>query len=205
MMPNMRDRFRTLPRRLLSPFAAGKARERLGRESKLHLGCGDNILEGWANIDLSGPSEVIAHDLTAALPVADGTIGFIYSEHFIEHIPLVDAERLLAECHRILRPGGVLRLSTPDLAKLVSEYTQQRTSEWGDVDWNPATPCRMLNEGMRLWGHAFVYDWPELEALLKRAGFDKIARVRWRESTYPDLTGLECRSFHDELIVEATR
>lgn len=194
----------TLPMRFRFPFA-GNARARLGRESRLHLGCGDNILKGWANIDLSGTSEVIAHDLTTALPVVDATIEFIYSEHFIEHIPLVDAQHLLAECHRILKPGGVIRLSTPDLSKLVSEYTQQRTSEWGDVDWNPATPCRMLNEGLRLWGHEFVYDADELEIALRAAGFHQLKREGWRASAHDELRSLEYRPFHDELIFEATR
>ena len=193
------------PTPLLSIFVSGSSKRRLAASVRLHLGCGDNILPGWSNIDLEGSREVIVHDLTKPLPVATGTIQFIYSEHFIEHIPLEDARRLLAECHRVLQPGGVLRVSTPDLRKLVLEYQAGRTSEWVDVDWNPASPCQMLNEGMRSWGHEFVYDADELELALRAAGFHQLKRVGWRASAHDELRSLECRPFHDELIFEATR
>lgn len=35
--------------------------------------------------------------------------------HFIEHIPLWKARELLADCHRLLKAGGVLILEQPDI------------------------------------------------------------------------------------------
>lgn len=172
---------------------------------RLHLGCGGNLLPGWANVDLETAAGVIQHDLTEPFPLPTGTVQFIYSEHFIEHITRAQALALLRECQRVLAPGGVIRLSTPNLRKLLDEYSARRTAEWSDVDWHPSTPCQMVNEGMRLWGHQFVYDPDELTLLLHEAGFEQITQVPWRESLHPELKGLECRPFHGEIIVEAMK
>ena len=174
-------------------------------QTRLHLGCGTNILSGWANIDSSGQSEVVKWDLTQRLPVQPGTVQFIFNEHFIEHITRQQAVDLLYDCHRLLAPGGVLRISTPCLRKLIDEYLQGRTTEWIDVQWQPATACQMMNEGMRSWGHQFLYDTYELKSILRDCGFREVAEVEWHQSRHPELRNLECRPFHDEIILEATK
>lgn len=189
----------------LQRFPQARTRRRLEGSVRLHLGCGDNVLSGWSNIDLVGSRKVIAHDLTRELPVESGTIECIYTEHFIEHITRDEAVSLLKECYRLLRAGGVIRLSTPDLRKIFVEYDAGRTSEWTDVDWKPATPCQMVNEGMREWGHKFLYDPEELSLALQEAGFDQVVAAGWRQSEHPRLRGLECRPHHAEVILEATK
>src|SRR5215212_5746685 len=110
---------------------------------RLHLGCGSNLLPGWANVDFNAAAGVIRHDLTEPFPLPPETVKFIYGEHFIEHITRGQASALLKECRRVLAPGGVTRLSTPGLEKLLDEYTARRTTEWSDAGWRPGTPCRM--------------------------------------------------------------
>ena len=188
-----------------SDQSAQRLKNAVAATPRLHLACGRNIILTWVNVDLDDCAEVIGWDLRKRLPIANGTVDFVYAEHFIEHISLDDGERLMRECHRVLKPGGVVRLSTPDLAFVVEKYQQGDISEWANMGWLPSTPCRMLNEGMRLWGHNFVYDRPELHALLGRAGFKAVIDVPWRESRHEVLNGVECRSYHHELIVEAIR
>jgi predicted SAM-dependent methyltransferase len=178
---------------------------RLAGETKIHLACGSNVLEGWANVDLTGNRRVVGWNLTQRLPVRSESIDFIFCEHFIEHISLEDGKRFLSECRRMLRPGGVLRVSTPSLTKLVEEYMACRLSEWTDVGWKPTTPCRLLNEGFRLWGHQFIYDVRELRKILEEAGYCNITEQAWHESAHPELRGLECRPFHGEVIFQATK
>ena len=172
---------------------------------KLHLACGDNILEGWANIDIHKKGNVIGWNLTHKLPIQSETINLVFCEHFIEHITFNQARTLLAECHRCLRNGGILRLSTPSLAKMIKEYLSGKTTEWSDVGWHPITPCQMINDGFRLWGHQFIYDDCELEHLLLDCGFREIRKVSWRQSINPELRNLECRPFHNEIILEAVK
>lgn len=178
---------------------------RLDGEEKLHLACGNRILDGWANVDFKGGLRVIGWDLTCGLPVRSKTISLIFCEHFIEHISLQQAETFLSECYRCLRVGGVLRLSTPSLEKVVEEYELGRTSEWHDVGFRPATPCQMVNEAFRLWGHQFVYDEKELKELLNKVGFGEIRLKPWHESGVPGLERLESRPFHGEIIFEAVK
>ena len=174
--------------------------------SRLHLTCGNNILEGWVNVDYSNKRNVVVWDLTdIPLPVADCSINYIFLEHFIEHINVSDAEALLKDCCRVLTRGGVIRISTPNLRKLISEYELGSTGEWLDVGWKPNTPCQMINEGFRLWGHQYIYDIEELHEMLNRSGFNAIKEVKWRESEVVALKDLECRPFHGEIIVEASK
>ncbi len=172
---------------------------------KLHLGCGTNLIPGWVNVDLSKSRGVTPWDLTKPFPIESGSIDYIYSEHFIEHITREQAKELLFECYRVLRVGGVFRISTPDLKKLVNEYLSGNLSEWSDLGWNPASPCALINEGMRLWDHQFLYDVEELTGLIKDCGFSHIEQVAWRDSGHAELKGLECRPFHGDLILECVK
>ncbi len=190
---------------LLRNFKRRSVERKLEGQEQLHLACGDNALNGWANIDRKSNGMVVGWDLTYGLPVRSGSVGLIFSEHFIEHLTLTQAKVLLAECHRCLRPDGILRLSTPSLEKVFEEYRMGRTSEWHDVGWSPTTPCEMVNEALRMWGHQFLYDSDEMKLLLREIGFRKVTRVDWRESTTPALRALECRPFHGEIIFEAVK
>lgn len=49
-----------------------------------------------------------------ALPYADHTFAFVFSEHFFEHLFLDEAIALLGECHRVMKPGAVIRICVPD-------------------------------------------------------------------------------------------
>lgn len=187
--------------------AAGRfrARSQLRDSTRLHLGCGDNLLPGWTNVDLFGMPGVVAWNLTRRLPVADASVDVIFTEHFIEHISHEAALRFLSDCFRVLKPGGTLRVSTPDLQKLVVEYSAERLNEWQDVGWSPTTPCRLLNEGMRSWGHLFIFDEDELRADLAANGFEEISREGRHSSAHVELRGLERRPDHGDLILEARR
>src|SRR5258708_5950758 len=108
--------------RALHQYRRDRVRSRIEGQTRLHLGCGGNILQGWANIDRLENDEVINWDLTASLPLQPESVSLIFSEHFIEHITLQQATQLLADCHRALQPDGVLRVSTPNLRKLIDDY-----------------------------------------------------------------------------------
>lgn len=169
---------------------------------RLHLGSGGRLLEGWANLDINGLGNLV-WDLTKPLPIPPGRIRFVYSEHFIEHISLADARRLLGHARRVMASGGVIRISTPDLKTLIDDYQAGRLVGMEHADWHPATLCQMVNEAMRGWGHAFLYDEAELTALLRESGFGDVRRVARGQSETPELRGLESRPDFGDLILEA--
>jgi len=173
---------------------------------KLHLGCGDNYLGGWVNIDLESKKADKRLDLTKDLPYTSGIVTCIYAEHFIEHIKYNELQGLLKECYRVLVPSGVIRVSTPDLCHLIGCYFNGQIGEWRkEYKWAPESPCRMVNEAFTLWGHKYVYDEPELFHLLEIAGFTEIKRCLWKDSGYIDFYNIESRPYHGDLIMEGTK
>lgn len=54
----------------------------------------------------------LVHDATAPLPFADGSMGVVVSSEVIEHLP--SGEPLIASAARVLEPGGLLLIKTPN-------------------------------------------------------------------------------------------
>lgn len=169
---------------------------------KLHLGCGDNLLPGWSNVDFNGWKGVISHNLTKPLPVKENSVSFIFTEHFIEHIDRKEGVVFLSDCYRVLKPNGVLRLSTPNLKTLVNQYLGPYQESYAPFG---STTCQYLNTGVRAWGHQFIYDYEEMELALKEAGFQTIYETPWHQSQFPELTNLESRPNQGDLIIEAVK
>jgi predicted SAM-dependent methyltransferase len=140
-------------------------------------------------------------DARQPLPFADSSFDFVFSEHLIEHIPFPAGCALLRECHRVLRPGGRIRIATPDLAFLVGLYKkgksimQQRYLDWSKekfLPWAPnADDTYVINNAVRDWGHQFIYDEKVLQRALIEAGFTRLQRYPLMKSATPELAGLE--------------
>ena len=89
--------------------------------TRLHIGCGQQAMAGWINIDnqgLPGVDQVL--DVRNGLPFSG--VAAIYAEHFLEHLSLDDGLGFLTECRRVLSGDGILRLSTPSLDWVVSTH-----------------------------------------------------------------------------------
>lgn len=91
----------------------------------LNVGCGRCYHKAWTNIDLvaCGP-EVREYDLRRGLPYDDATFDGVYHSHVLEHLSPADAEGMLTECQRVLKPGGVMRVAVPDLEGIARTYLQ---------------------------------------------------------------------------------
>ena len=171
----------------------------------LHLGCGVHPLPGWINSDIgSDDPAVIEIDATQRFPFADAVLDFIFSEHMIEHLPYPGALSMLDECFRTLKPGGTVRISTPDLDFLLALFgsaltpTQQRYIEWSTRTFVESAPrpkaVYVLNNFVRDWGHQFIYDEETLRESLERSGFADVVRCDLNQSEHAMLRGLENES-----------
>jgi predicted SAM-dependent methyltransferase/glycosyltransferase involved in cell wall biosynthesis len=167
---------------------------------KLHIGCGKNLIKGWTNADISGKVDLII-DARKKFTIIDSSVDYIFNEHFIEHITKKEAVNFLKECKRVLNIA--LRISTPNLDFLIECYHNRKLDEWENVGWVPKSTCDLMNEGMRFGPHEYVYNIHELKHILYEAGFKYIKECNWRESDIPEFRNLECRPYHNELIVEA--
>lgn len=172
--------------------------------TKLHLGCGPHIFQGWRNYDLDPGIGGFRCDLREPLPFETGKADYIFTEHAIEHLTLKEGQRLLNECYRVLKPGGVIRISTPNLRSIMNDYRIKKTDRYAPT-WSPETPAQFVNEGLRLWGHQFIYDLEEITIALRLAGFGPIDTREWHKSPFPFLIDLEVRPYMNDLIVEAIK
>ncbi len=109
----------------------------------LNLGCGVNYHPLWINIDfVSTGSEVMAHNLLSGIPFSDHSFDVVYHSHVLEHFSREDAQDFIAECYRVLKPGGLLRVVVPDLEGIVKCYLSKleecftnKSSAKDDYDW----------------------------------------------------------------------
>lgn len=155
--------------------------------ARLHIGCGEAILDGWVNVDaaaLPGIDQVL--DVREGLPFDD--VELIFAEHFIEHLPLGDALAFFRECRRVLRPDGVLRISTPNLDWVWLTHYRPPRELSGD---EAMTACLEINRAFHGWGHQFLWNEETLRNALRSAGFEKVTPCSYGESKQTALRGLE--------------
>jgi predicted SAM-dependent methyltransferase len=174
-----------------------------------NIGCGQEPFQGWLNLDLDpGTKADFLWDVTDGLPFDNDSCAFMYSEHFLEHLPIQDGVRFLAECYRSLQRGGVLRIAMPSLQEIVRQYYE---NDWANQPWLEKygyawikTRAECINISFREWGHQWLYDAEELDRRLKEAGFTRIENVKWGDSKYLELRNRETRE-ETLLIFEATK
>lgn len=151
---------------------------------KLQLGSGENILQGWLNTDLDPSKNTVFLDARRSFPFRDNIFSYIFCEHLIEHLDYQEGEFMLRECFRSLKPGGKIRIATPDLKFLIELYApekneiQKRYISWATDSFLPGLKIYkdifIINNFFQNWGHKFIYDFETLNNALGKAGFINI-------------------------------
>lgn len=207
----------------------------------LNLGSGPIAFNGWVNIDRSPGlvldrlpvAKKVLHrlgllaeaqmlpwsrtirriDIVKGLPFPARSVDAIYSSHTFEHLYLDDAQKVLEECQRVLKPAGCLRVALPDGEKWATDLI----SGYSEEDYGPG-----LTYNLRLGSHFLVrpvglrrltallsgstHKWQPtrdmVEKLMLRAGFSQIQERAYREGALPDLEQVETRP--DSIFIEAT-
>lgn len=91
----------------------------------VNLGCGRRVHPQWVNFDfVASVPGVQQADLRKGIPLPDQSADAIYHAHVLEHFGRPDGERLLKECCRVLKPGGVIRVVVPDLEQIARDYLE---------------------------------------------------------------------------------
>lgn len=144
---------------------------------------------------LLGNHVFVHHDLSRSIPFNDGTVDCIYSAHFLEQLYRVDAQRILDESYRVLKPGGTTRI--PDLEYAFKLYKSgQRHEMLADYFF-------VEDDGSYYARHKYMYGFTLLSEALFRAGFHNIRRCEYQQGVVPDVAMLDNRP-DESLFVEAT-
>lgn len=178
------------------------------RATCVHLGAGGHHLRGWINVDVLPAGADVLADFAKPLPFRSASVDYVHSEDLLEHLDVEAGKGLLAECHRVLRPKGVMRILTPDLRALVERVYLRRESDhisWCNTHLSADGPCEGLNMHLRMNGeHRFVYDEERLVEVLRSLGF-QVRRVRFNRSPVPELRYLDLRNFGLNLFLEGVK
>jgi SAM-dependent methyltransferase len=95
----------------------------------VNLACGGTFIGSapWVNLDYAPTHPAVQQaDLLRPLPFPSESAALVYSSHFLEHLPRSRVPGFLAECSRVLRPGGVIRVVLPDFEEMCREYLARR-------------------------------------------------------------------------------
>jgi predicted SAM-dependent methyltransferase len=178
---------------------------------KLHIGGGPRCLDGWLNTDIALAAGVVRMDAIQPFPFADAVFDYVFTEHMIEHVAFDGAMLMLRECYRVLKAGGTIRVTTPNLASIVGLYCRTLSQEQQNyLSWfcntflfdYAATPANAINAMFRMWGHQFIYDEETLADALLKAGFGEISRHSLMQSAHQELRNLENVERYPEGLLE---
>lgn len=123
-------------------------------EVLVNIGCGQVAHPAWLNLDShpAGP-HVRRCDLRRGLPCETGSVAMCYSSHVVEHLSPREAVAFLAEQHRALMPGGIIRVVVPDLeticANLVRFADESRRGIAGAEDRLAYTYLELFDQTVR--------------------------------------------------------
>ena len=215
--------------------------EMTGHARKLNLGCGPIQPSGWINVDGSMRAYLASRvswadrlltalrvlpasefnrqtqwvNLQKRFPWPDNSVDCVYLGEVLEHFTRDDGFRLVSECFRVLKPGGVIRLRVPDNARFWRNYLtafdenlartpEQRTddhSRWVEMFFRDICVRRRF---LGSYGHyhKWMYDEISLVRTLEKIGFVNVARRPFLDSAIPDVKAVES---HEDLTVEGTK
>lgn len=207
---------RRLANRFAYPYHNWRARVRTGqylaalppRDLLVNVGCGYHPIPGWVNIDLALGYADVVWDIRHPLPFKDQSCSAIFCEHVIEHLNQHDGKQLFNQFFRMLQPGGVVRISTPDAFRYLESYVsgegflyQPRFSD------RAIPPIDRVNRMMREnGGHLWIYDQQSLIMALRSAGFTRTKIQSIGSSCHERMVGIDSpeREF-ESMYIEAIK
>lgn len=150
----------------------------------VNLGSGKDYRAGYINVDINiAFRRDMWLDLRNRLPFATGSVDGIFCSHVLEHFPLDQTAGIVRECHRVLKPGGVLRVGVPDFEPAIRSYQS------GNLAWFHGTgrsPGRLFSDHvLDNSNHRLLFDYSFLHELLGDAGFTEVRQVRFRQGGWP--------------------
>ena len=168
-------------------------------------------------------------DLRKRLPFKHNSVTYLYSEHVIEHLEFLETVNFLSESFRVLKKGGIIRISVPDTRKLAKAYLTDNRDFFtinlphidlknneaaipenyipmNDILRTITTTGQLYAYHLYRFGHKWGYDYPSIEVMLNDAGFSHVREETCHHSQIPDIEEVEQRGrSHESLYVEAVK
>lgn len=170
----------------------------------LHVGCGINNpnnlhkafrTSDWQEVRLDIAPEVqpdILADIKHMPVVQDNSVDAIWSSHNIEHLYWHEVPLALREFYRVLKPGGLVYLATPNL-QVVAQYIAEGNLEEA-IYQSPSGPIAAIDifyghrasvcVGSEYMAHKTGFTPKTLTLRLQEAGFERVQTENVRTNLY---------------------
>ena len=141
---------------------------------RLNLGCGYDIREGYTNMDIAPVSDrVVKHDVEDLSDFADNSVSEILAYDIIEHFSIEKIHPIIAEWSRVLHPGGILVIQTPDIEEIFNEFYKKAKS--GNITWARLSAIiHGKNEPFQV--HYVSLSFPWLKQILHQHGMKVVSK-----------------------------
>lgn len=156
----------------------------------VNLGCGVNTSSEFINIDTRMlPNVHYIHEIQQLPMFDDNSVDMIYASHLVEHIPREELKKTFKEWHRVLKPGGVLRIGVPHFDNLVRVYELSGRKVESIVN-------QLLGQNAPYDDHHTIWNMEYARELFMSTGFSKV--YEW------DAKNADHHSFKDKSQREMT-
>jgi SAM-dependent methyltransferase len=129
-------------------------------------------------------SRHIRHDIRRRHGLPDDSVDVYQAEDVLEHIAFAKLPAIINDIHRILKPGGIFRLSLPDYRCDVLRE-RSRKNEKGEIVFDPGGGGSATRRGVRGGGHLWFPRYETVRELLQGTRF----RDSWTFYHYYDESG----------------
>jgi predicted SAM-dependent methyltransferase len=182
--------------------AAGSSQAPPSEGIKLHIG-GQEKREGWSILDaLPGPIVDYVGNCNDLSFLADESCSEVYASHVLEHLAYNgELQKTLKGIHRVLKSGGRLRVSVPDLELLCQLFLNPSIDTAGRIHvMRMMFGGRTTDYDVHYVGLSFEF----LGTFLYEAGFRDIRRV-WDFGLFKDTSTFVFHNVQISLNVEARK
>lgn len=151
---------------------------------KIHLGCGARYIPGFYHVDIQNFPHI---DRVATVDnlhfLETNSVSLIYASHVLEHYGRHTVNIVLNEWFRVLKPGGILRLSVPDFAVNARLYLS------GVFPDGITNIIGAVNGGQKnaFDFHNVIFDERDLTDRLSLVGFSDVRRWDWRSTEHSNV------------------
>jgi predicted SAM-dependent methyltransferase len=137
---------------------------------RLHLGCGDKHIDGFINVDIRKTSATDITDNVVYLMKFDKkSVDLIYASNVLEHIDKFQYMYAMKNWYRVLKDGGMLRVSVPDFEAMCAYYCQTQ-------DLRSVYPSLYGGHKDEYDFHKRCWDFQTLKEDLESVGFKNVRR-----------------------------
>lgn len=181
-------------------------------KNKINIGAGKSWYKpGWESLDscksdYCRENQHIGVAWDSKLPSAKYDI--LFAGNILEHVTNFKIERTIAEFNRIMKKGGIVRISVPDLKKTAQAYLDNNQSFFETEKENeinhigiggmfvstivsPGHDVVVLNNKFNqilgFYAHSYAYDFEMLKIYLEKWGFGNVTRSEYKKSIIKEM------------------